>query len=243
MNIGDWLRDPNVWVIALVVVIALARRYRQQIGTVFATAFPHTSGAWGYIKPHLSSTLGVWVLILLFLAGVTVHTAPDTAMKLWWLLPLGLVVVFLILRASTIKSSVARFVGVAAVVFGAGVLILPKLPGSTSGQPPKLTPDQATELDTLKKACPGVKTPFTYLPSYQTVNQSQCFVYFWTGKNKIYINDPSGKEYGPYCEDGSECLKGRITYSIRSVRSIGEEFPGYIRKDPDFSTLTFIYRE
>ncbi len=190
----------------------------------------------------LGDGFGIWALILLFLSGAIVYTAPGM-LELWWLLPLGLMVVFLILKASTIKSDIARIGGIIAVTAGAFFLVLPNLPGSVPGSPPRLTPSQATKLAQLKQACPGEKVPFTYTPSYQIVNQSQCFVYFWTGKNKVYISDPNGKEYGPYCEDGTECLKGRITYSIRSVRSAGAEFPGHIRKDPDFSTLTFIYRE
>jgi len=199
-------------------------------------------GAWDYIKPYLNGTFGVCVWVILFGAACLLYAVPGSAGYLWWITPILIAMVFLIVKVSnTVKNEFTRGVIYVVIVIAAGTVILPQLPGSTPAQPIQYTANQLNELDQLHRACPGEKVNFEYLPTHQVVNRSQCFVHFWADKNnEIYVQDAQGNEHGPYCERPG-CINATISYEIRAVRSGQGRFIGQIKKDPDYSTLSFYY--
>lgn len=196
----------------------------------------------GKIKPHFKGTFGVCVAVILFGAALLVWAEP-TAAKYLWIVPVLIATTFLMVKvANTIKNEFMR--GVIYVAIGLPVLLFvgPKLPGSTPALPIPYTQGQLAELARLRQACPGQKVDFTYTPVYQVVNRSQCFVYYWIGQNEIYVQDAQGNEHGPYC-NRSGCADPKITYEIRAFRSARGTFVGQIKKDPDYSTLSFYYAD
>lgn len=194
------------------------------------------------IKPHFSGTFGVCVLVILFGAACLLYAVSGSADYLWWITPILIAMVFLIVKVSnTVKNEFARGVIYVVIVIVAGTVILPRLPGSTPAQPIQYTANQLNELDQLHRACPGEKVDFEYLPTYQVVNRSQCLVQFWTGDNEVYVQDAQGNERGPYCERSSGCLNAQINYEIRALRSARGRFVGHIKKNPDYKTLSFYY--
>jgi len=187
----------------------------------------------------LGDGFGIWALILLFLSGAIVYTAPGM-LELWWLLPLGLMVVFLILKASTIKSDVARIGGIIAVTAGAFFLVLPNLPGSVPGSPPKLTRSQATELARMHAACPGTKEKQKFLRTYTTIDpQGLCKAVLWTPGRCIYVQNELNHEFGPFCDKPGG--NKEVPHIIKAVRSADEEFDGYTELHPNYKRLSFYY--
>ncbi len=195
------------------------------------------------IKPHFQGTFGVSALVILFCAAGLLWAVSGSGEYLWFVVPVLLVMAFLIVKVSnTVKNEFARGVIYVVIVIVAGTVILPRLPGSTPAQPIQYTANQLNELDQLHRACPGEMVNFTFLPTYQEVNRSQCLVYWWIGQNDMYVQDAEGNEHGPYCERPG-CLdpKAKVTHSIRALRSARGSFVGQIKKVPDYSTLSFYY--
>lgn len=228
----------GLFVLAVVVLVALPRGKAAE-----PTSEPRVD--WHDVRerisPHFRGTVGVCTAFILFCSLLLILAEPS-AIKYVWLIPLLVAVVYLMVWVrKTVENELVRGIIYVSVVVVLAITVGPTLPGSTPARAPVYTQDQMTELARLKQKCPGEKMPFNYTEYYQIVNWSSCTFDFWIGpNNRIYIRDAQGIEHGPYCEQ-PECVKGRIQYEIKEVRSGGGAFWGHIKKTPDYKTLSFRY--